>query len=197
MLETARGGLLREGLGYRARPTSAACLNVTADHLGLKGIETVEDLASVKPVVVEAVRRRRHSRAQRRRSADRADGAAARAAGLIWFSLRRRRRNVADACASMSTTAAWRWSASRGPEGGDHRPLRRRPPRDDHEGGRHPRDPSRHGRVQRRQLARRHRHRARARGADPHHPLGAWPSSARPSSRIPAASTSTTPTASG
>jgi cyanophycin synthetase len=56
VLETARGGLLREGLAYEEADI-AACLNVTADHLGLKGIETVEDLASVKQVVVEAVRR--------------------------------------------------------------------------------------------------------------------------------------------
>jgi cyanophycin synthetase len=60
VLETARGGLLREGLAYEEADI-AACLNVTADHLGLKGIETVEDLASVKQVVVEAVRRGGHS----------------------------------------------------------------------------------------------------------------------------------------
>ncbi|HEX8583430.1 MAG TPA: cyanophycin synthetase [Allosphingosinicella sp.] len=56
VLETARGGLLREGLAYKEADI-AACLNVTADHLGLKGIETIEDLAHVKQVVVEAVRR--------------------------------------------------------------------------------------------------------------------------------------------
>jgi cyanophycin synthetase len=56
VLETARGGLLREGLAYKEADI-AACLNVTADHLGLKGIHTVEDLADVKSVVVEAVRR--------------------------------------------------------------------------------------------------------------------------------------------
>jgi cyanophycin synthetase len=56
VLETARGGLLREGLAYKEADI-AACLNVTADHLGLKGMETVEDLANVKQVVVEAVRR--------------------------------------------------------------------------------------------------------------------------------------------
>ncbi|HEX8413676.1 MAG TPA: cyanophycin synthetase, partial [Sphingomicrobium sp.] len=52
VLETARGGLLREGLAYKEADI-AACLNVTADHLGLKGIETIEDLAHVKQVVVE------------------------------------------------------------------------------------------------------------------------------------------------
>lgn len=56
VLETARGGLLREGLAFQQADIGIA-LNVTADHLGLKGIETVEDLADVKSVVVEAVRR--------------------------------------------------------------------------------------------------------------------------------------------
>jgi cyanophycin synthetase len=52
VLETARGGLLRSGLGYRSSNVSA-CLNVAADHLGMKGVETIEDLAEVKRVVVE------------------------------------------------------------------------------------------------------------------------------------------------
>ena len=52
VMETARGGLLRSGLGYRTSNVSA-CLNVAADHLGLKGVETVEDLAEIKRVVVE------------------------------------------------------------------------------------------------------------------------------------------------
>jgi cyanophycin synthetase len=56
VLETARGGILREGLGFEACDVGAV-LNVSADHLGLRGIETVEDLAAVKSVVVEAVRR--------------------------------------------------------------------------------------------------------------------------------------------
>ncbi|MBC8345608.1 MAG: cyanophycin synthetase [Candidatus Marinimicrobia bacterium] len=52
VLETARGGLLRSGLGYEKSDVSA-CLNVSADHLGLRGIDTVEQLAEVKRVVVE------------------------------------------------------------------------------------------------------------------------------------------------
>ncbi|MBS9718187.1 cyanophycin synthetase [Pseudohalocynthiibacter aestuariivivens] len=52
VMETARGGLVRSGLGYQ-RSNVAACLNVTADHLGLRGINTVEELAVVKRVVVE------------------------------------------------------------------------------------------------------------------------------------------------
>lgn len=55
VLETARGGLLRAGLGYRQCDVSA-CLNVSADHLGLKGIDTVEQLAEVKRIVVEVAR---------------------------------------------------------------------------------------------------------------------------------------------
>jgi cyanophycin synthetase len=59
VLETARGGILREGLGFD-RCDVGAVLNVTADHLGLKGIETVDDLARVKSIVAEAVARRGH-----------------------------------------------------------------------------------------------------------------------------------------
>ncbi|WP_245942307.1 Mur ligase family protein [Sphingomonas gilva] len=60
VLETARGGILREGLGFDTCDVGAV-LNVTADHLGLKGIHSIEDLAQVKSVVVESVARRGHS----------------------------------------------------------------------------------------------------------------------------------------
>lgn len=53
VMETARGGLVRSGLGYK-HSNVAACLNVSADHLGLGGIETVEQLAVVKRVVIES-----------------------------------------------------------------------------------------------------------------------------------------------
>lgn len=56
ILETARGGILREGLGYDEADVGAV-LNVTADHLGLKGIDTLEELAGVKSLIVESVRR--------------------------------------------------------------------------------------------------------------------------------------------
>jgi cyanophycin synthetase len=55
VLETARGGLLRAGLGYR-RCDVSACLNVAADHLGLKGIDTLEQLAELKRIVIEVAR---------------------------------------------------------------------------------------------------------------------------------------------
>ena len=50
----ARGGILREGLGYD-RNDVAVVLNISADHLGLRGVNTLQDLADVKSVVVEAV----------------------------------------------------------------------------------------------------------------------------------------------
>ena len=56
VLETARGGILREGLGFD-RCDVGAVLNVQEDHLGLRGINTLEDLADVKAVVTEAVHR--------------------------------------------------------------------------------------------------------------------------------------------
>jgi cyanophycin synthetase len=56
VFEVARGGILREGLGYQ-RNDVAVVLNVTGDHLGLGGIHSIRQLAAVKQVVVEAVPR--------------------------------------------------------------------------------------------------------------------------------------------
>ena len=56
VFEVARGGILREGLGYD-RNDVAVVTNVTGDHLGLGGIASIGQLANVKAVVVEAVPR--------------------------------------------------------------------------------------------------------------------------------------------
>ena len=55
VMETARGGLLRAGMGYR-RCDVSACLNVASDHLGLRGIDTLEQLAEVKRIPIEVAR---------------------------------------------------------------------------------------------------------------------------------------------
>ncbi len=52
VMEVARGGMLRSGLGFRTCDV-ACCLNVAADHLGLRGIDTLEQLAEVKRVPIE------------------------------------------------------------------------------------------------------------------------------------------------
>jgi cyanophycin synthetase len=52
VLETARGGLLRSGMGVN-EVNVGAVLNVQADHLGLKGIDTLEQLSELKRIVVE------------------------------------------------------------------------------------------------------------------------------------------------
>ncbi|HWM89191.1 MAG TPA: cyanophycin synthetase [Thermoanaerobaculia bacterium] len=52
VLETARGGLVRSGLGWR-KCSVGAVLNVASDHLGLGGISTLDDLAKVKQIVAE------------------------------------------------------------------------------------------------------------------------------------------------
>jgi cyanophycin synthetase len=54
VLESARGGLLRAGLGYK-KCDIGIVTNVAADHLGLKGIHTIEQLAKVKGVIPETV----------------------------------------------------------------------------------------------------------------------------------------------
>ncbi len=55
VLEVARGGLLLKGLGVPALDVGVVT-NVAADHLGLNGVETVEELATVKGIIVRAVR---------------------------------------------------------------------------------------------------------------------------------------------
>ncbi len=55
VLETARGGILREGLGFDLCDVAVVTNVGTGDHLSLRGVETVEDLARVKRTVVEAV----------------------------------------------------------------------------------------------------------------------------------------------
>ncbi|MFN0097400.1 MAG: cyanophycin synthetase [Gemmatimonadaceae bacterium] len=55
VLEIARGGLLRAGMGTRYVDVGAV-LNVRSDHLGLKGIDTLEELAEVKRTIVEVAR---------------------------------------------------------------------------------------------------------------------------------------------
>ncbi|HEX2705007.1 MAG TPA: Mur ligase family protein, partial [Candidatus Lustribacter sp.] len=85
VMEVARGGILREGLGYD-RNDVAVVTNVAPDHLGLRGISTVEELANVKAVIVEAVPRDGFAvlnaddplvRRMRRRCSG----------GIVWFSL--------------------------------------------------------------------------------------------------------------
>lgn len=52
VMETARGGMLRSGLGFQDCNV-AACINIAADHLGLRGIDTLEQLAELKRVPIE------------------------------------------------------------------------------------------------------------------------------------------------
>ena len=60
VLETARGGIVREGLGFDACDV-AVVLNVSIDHLGVDGIDTVEQLAEVKAVIPSVVKPTGHA----------------------------------------------------------------------------------------------------------------------------------------
>jgi cyanophycin synthetase len=55
VLECARGGILRAGLGFK-KCDIGVVTNVAGDHLGLKGIHTIDQLAKVKGVVPETVK---------------------------------------------------------------------------------------------------------------------------------------------
>jgi cyanophycin synthetase len=59
VLETARGGIVRRGLGYD-RADVAVVTNISADHLGTDGVDTVEDLVAVKSLVAEQIARGGH-----------------------------------------------------------------------------------------------------------------------------------------
>lgn len=55
VLETARGGIVRKGLGYDLADVGVL-VNISDDHLGLDGINTLEELADTKALVLEAVK---------------------------------------------------------------------------------------------------------------------------------------------
>ncbi|MEN2775455.1 cyanophycin synthetase [Acetivibrio clariflavus] len=55
VLETARGGIIRKGLGYDLADVGVIT-NISEDHLGIDGVNTLEDLAFVKSLVIEAVK---------------------------------------------------------------------------------------------------------------------------------------------
>lgn len=54
VLETARGGILKSGLGFQESDVGLV-LNVSEDHLGLKGVHSLEDLANIKSLIAETV----------------------------------------------------------------------------------------------------------------------------------------------
>ncbi|MCB8819313.1 cyanophycin synthetase [Microvirga rosea] len=122
VLEAARGGILREGLGFSACDVGLVT-NIQPDHLGLKGIDSVEDLAWVKSVVVEAVHRNGTSILN-------ADdpltvGMRRRAGGRIgYFSLRRRGRDAGHPAPAYRGWRPCRGSRGRALPGGRDRDPR-------------------------------------------------------------------------
>jgi cyanophycin synthetase len=96
VFEVARGGILREGLGY-ARNDVAVVLNVAPDHLGLRGIDSVEQLARVKQVIVEAVPK--NGAAVLNADDPLVAGMRRACSGeIVWFSLKPDNRMIADHC---------------------------------------------------------------------------------------------------
>lgn len=56
ILETARGGIRRKGLAYDESDIGII-LNISEDHLGVDGIESLEELADIKALVIETVKK--------------------------------------------------------------------------------------------------------------------------------------------
>ncbi len=55
VLETARGGIVRKGLGYELADVGVL-VNISDDHLGIDGINTIEELANTKALVIESIK---------------------------------------------------------------------------------------------------------------------------------------------
>ena len=60
VLEVARGGILRRGLGFMESDVGVL-LNISSDHLGEGGIDTLEELTRLKSTVTEAVKPSGHA----------------------------------------------------------------------------------------------------------------------------------------
>jgi len=86
VLETARGGLLRRGLGVE-RADAAAVLNVAEDHLGEWGIGDLDGLVETKLLVEKAVRERGTLVLNADEAPVLARGRASIARNVIWYSL--------------------------------------------------------------------------------------------------------------
>ncbi|RNC28677.1 MAG: Cyanophycin synthetase [Candidatus Dichloromethanomonas elyunquensis] len=94
VLETARGGILRAGLGYNYADV-AIVTNVTEDHLGQYGIEDIEDLTKVKSLVAEAVQK--HSYVVLNAEDTNVAGMSKRTKGrIIYFSTKLQNRKVCE-----------------------------------------------------------------------------------------------------
>ena len=111
VFEVARGGILREGLGYD-RNDVAVVTNVAGDHLGLGGINTIGQLANVKGVVVEAVPRSGTAVLNADDSPRLPDGPPLRRAGRALQHVDRRRARTASTASTGTPGAAARRSAS-------------------------------------------------------------------------------------
>jgi UDP-N-acetylmuramyl tripeptide synthase len=99
VVETARGGILRAGLGFD-RCDVAIVTNIgQGDHLGLDGVDTLEKLALVKRTIVDVGSAGRNSSAKRERFTGGSDGSE-----VPWQS--------ADVCPGRTTAGSGRSSRS-------------------------------------------------------------------------------------
>lgn len=55
VFETARGGIIRNGLGFE-KVTASIITSISEDHIGIDGIRNIEDLANIKSVILDVVK---------------------------------------------------------------------------------------------------------------------------------------------
>ena len=119
VLETARGGIIRGGLGYDQADV-AVVTNITADHLGADGMDDLDEMVGVKALIAEEVREGGGRGAERRRPGGRghrrpAAGAQARARDQVLQPVGRQPGHRAAPCgpaASPTSCATASWSSS-------------------------------------------------------------------------------------
>ena len=121
ILETARGGLLRRGLGVE-RADAALITNISEDHLGDFGSRNLDELLAIKWVVSHAVREsgRLILNAEDHRLVDKSqdyDGE------LIWFSLDPANATVTKHVASGGTAFVLDGDSLTRIESGSHEPI--------------------------------------------------------------------------
>ena len=105
VFETARGGMMRSGLGYDVSDVGVVT-NVASDHLGLRGIHSVEQLARLKSLVAENVRPEGYAVL----NADDANVLAMKeglACGIALFSMDPGNARVHEHCAQGGTAAVY------------------------------------------------------------------------------------------
>ena len=111
ILETARGGLLRRGLGVERADDAALITNISEDHLGDFGSRNLEELLDMQVGRQPCRACSRQARSERGRSSTRREVHVTTMARLVWFSLDARNKVVTDHVRELPAERHSCWTA--------------------------------------------------------------------------------------